>query len=123
MEWKNLATFTCPHCTKPLRDEGKEISCTECFFNIERPKYDSILKNRVSEPTGPITKLKWQNLLDGNCPACGEKIEPKEKGAIFKCTNDDCTFVIRRPVFTEILADKNHPVYRFHKDHNKLEPY
>ncbi len=55
---------------------------------------------------------QWQNLIDGKCPDCGEKLEMKKEKAII-CECSKCEFVISQRKYIEILTDENHIMRQF----------
>lgn len=54
---------------------------------------------------------KWQNLVEGKCPDCGEFLrKEKDKIVLVECTR--CDFFIGEKKMKQILADRNHKMRR-----------
>lgn len=111
MNWKNLSTFDCPHCSSKLVRGDGEIFCSECTFVISKARFHSISVHRSGNrrPDG-IKPMKWQNLRKDVCPLCDNTlVYNMESGLdLMKCMTPDCTFKIRQDRLEDILNDENH---------------
>lgn len=116
MEWKNLATFSCPHCAAPLTDRGEEIRCTRCRFVIERDRYENIKRHRTGPKPANFVPYKWQNVIDDCCPLCGSDLGPPQAGEIRACQRKGCRFRISIERLLKIKGDPRHPAHRFHHE-------
>lgn len=112
MQWHNLRTGQCPFCAAKLihNKQTNIVDCSECRFTIDYERMRSIAAHR-SKTDKPIARLKWQNVHDDKCPACGEELIPNSEGklAFLKCMNAECTFKISEEAVNTILADERHP--------------
>jgi len=57
--------------------------------------------------------MQWQNLLDGNCPRCGSKLEPiQDQVIVYECTNreEGCEFFVTQNKMLRIISDDKHPM-------------
>lgn len=122
MHWENLKDLRCPHCSEKLQKEMIDdvVRCTVCTFSIEEKRFSAIKAHR-SNPERATVKLKWQNIREDKCPMCGDSIRPTLLGhlAILRCSSSVCTFIIRESTLEEILANENHPVNTFYKQHKE----
>lgn len=70
--------------------------------------------------------MEWQNIIDGNCPRCGHRMEPiQDHTIVYECTNreEKCEFFVTQKKMLRILTDKDHPM-RMHltvEQSDKLE--
>jgi tRNA(Ile2) C34 agmatinyltransferase TiaS len=64
--------------------------------------------------------MKWQNLAEKRCPACGDplKSEGGNKYRVFYC--DCCEFSITSRKYYEILVDETHNMRKF-LTHDKID--
>lgn len=115
MKWQNIRQFRCPYDNEALvRRRDGSIKCTVCYFHIESKRFNEIMEHRASPQKNGITRLKWQYLREGKCPACAhDLISGNGPYEISKCVSADCTFHIREDRMQEILQDPNHPANRF----------
>ena len=60
-------------------------------------------------------KLKWQNILDGNCPRCNTKLhERKFQGKKYhNCLVRDCDFSIDEDHFFTLILNPQHPIHEY----------
>lgn len=58
--------------------------------------------------------MRWQNLLSGRCPRCGEKfVKAMDHAVIYECSGENgCQFVISEKRYLSMLADPHHPMRR-----------
>lgn len=117
LKWINLKSFKCPYCDAGLqRHDDGDLSCTQCFFVIDNERYQSMIENRRQVENTKIQHLRWQNILEERCPACGDLLnEPQGIYAILNCLNIHCNFHIREDSLKAILADKSHIAYTYAK--------
>jgi len=115
MNWENLKTNKCPHCSEALiRRSGDEVACTRCFFLIDRNRFLQIKEHRA-HPEREKRKMRWQNLHEGNCPACSDYLatDQEKASAVYECQSDRCNFKISLTSVRAILADDTHPANIF----------
>jgi len=115
MNWENLKTNTCPHCSEKLtRRSGNEIACTRCFFLIDAVRFLKIRQHRA-HPEREKRKMRWQNLHEGKCPVCSDELatDNDSKNNVYECMDDRCDFKISLTSVQAILADETHPANLF----------
>lgn len=113
MNWKNLATFSCPYCGGQLFSGEQEVICTSCSFHISNERYRVIYSHRAIAPES-IPRMHWQNLHNRQCPICSAYlIEESQTFANFYCGNQRCNFRIKKDSFDKILKDPQHPANLF----------
>lgn len=115
MEWQNLNTQECPHCSRKIEDRGGEMRCTKCSFHIDYKRYHSIraARNR-DKPTQP---MYWQNLRKGRCPLCSDLMRDTiGKYQISRCINLECPFKIRDDELEKMMEDETHPINKYKDD-------
>lgn len=55
----------------------------------------------------------WQNLLHGDCPRCGSKLEAiQDHTIVYECTNREggCEFFVTQSKMLRIISDDKHPM-------------